>query len=42
MREFFPRLFDRVRILVERENVSPHFQNGFGVAAAADCSIDNE
>src|SRR5205807_676252 len=42
MHQLFARLFDRVRILVERENVSAHFQNGFSVAAAADCSIDNE
>ena len=41
-RECFARLRDRVRVLIERQYIGACFQNGFGVSAAADCSIDNQ
>ena len=42
MGEFLARLFDRIRILIERENVRTGFQNRFGMTAAANRSIDNQ
>ena len=40
--EFFPRLFNCVRILIEREHIGARLQNRFGMTAAADCAIDNQ
>src|SRR5205823_13262290 len=42
MAEFLARLFDRIRILIELENVRTGFQNRFGMTAAANRSIDNQ